>query len=330
MEQNKLAVVENMNIMDLGTVLAKRQYLADSRDENQAIVKVLAGRELGIGPIASMTGVYIVKGKPSLGANLIAACVKRSGRYNYRVVEHTDKVCRIKFFELFDGKFEEVGESVFTIEDARKAGTQNLDKYPRNMLFARAMSNGAKWYCADVFAGGVYTPDELGAHVQYDESGEITKVIEGEYAPAPEPEQEPTDKPNPFIQPEQPKAEKQKVSRPMDAETLKHMLEMKAAGYGDAVIVNDKQIGLLASMIEECFAGMEKPDKIRHSVVKYLAGNNSLKEIQPGMVKALLDWIKPMPDSGGAYVPDAMAAKEIKSVWTAALQAAGQESLPLE
>jgi hypothetical protein len=33
------------------------------------------------------------------------------------------------------------------------------------MLFARAMSNGARWYCPDVFAGPAYTPDELGADV---------------------------------------------------------------------------------------------------------------------------------------------------------------------
>jgi hypothetical protein len=30
------------------------------------------------------------------------------------------------------------------------------------MLYARALSNGAKWYCPDVFGGPIYTPDELG------------------------------------------------------------------------------------------------------------------------------------------------------------------------
>jgi hypothetical protein len=29
------------------------------------------------------------------------------------------------------------------------------------MLFARAISNGVKWYCPDVFSGPVYVPEEM-------------------------------------------------------------------------------------------------------------------------------------------------------------------------
>jgi len=155
-------------LADLGSVLAKSGYFSDTRDAAQAIVRVLAGRELGIGPIAAMTGVYIVKGRVAIGANLMAAAVKRSGKYNYKVLEHSDSVCKITFYE---GK-EIIGESAFTLADAKKAGTQNLDKFPRNMLFARAMSNGVRWYCPDVFDTAVYTPDELRndtqAHATYE------------------------------------------------------------------------------------------------------------------------------------------------------------------
>jgi len=167
-----LAIREDVPLMELGKVLAQSGYFTDARDANQAIVKVLAGREMGFGPIASMTGIYIVKGKPSMGANLIAAAIKRSGRYDYRVKELTDEVCRIEFFEMIGGKRESIGVSEFTKAQAQKAGTQNMDKYPRNMLFARTMSNGAKWFCADVFGGPVYTPDELGAVVD-GETGEV-------------------------------------------------------------------------------------------------------------------------------------------------------------
>jgi hypothetical protein len=37
------------------------------------------------------------------------------------------------------------------------------------MYFARAMSNGAKWYTPDVFSGPIYTPDELNAASVIDE-----------------------------------------------------------------------------------------------------------------------------------------------------------------
>lgn len=146
-----------LDVMGLGKVLASSGYFQDTRDAAQAVVKVLAGQEMGIGPIAAMTGINIIKGRVSISANLMAGQVKRSGRYNYQVVELTDKICRLVFTE--SGK--EIGRSDFSIEDAKRAGTQNIDKFPRNMLFARAMSNGVKWFCPEIFSGPVYTPDEL-------------------------------------------------------------------------------------------------------------------------------------------------------------------------
>ncbi len=159
--------------MTLGKVLAASGYFADSREAAQAVVKVLAGAELGFGPIASMTGVNIIKGKVSLSANLIAAAIKRSGRYNYRVVSLTDTDCRIDFYEAG----ERVGTSTFTADDAKLAGLggDNWRKFPRNMLFARAISNGAKWYCPDLSGGPLYTPEELGATID-GETGEVVDV----------------------------------------------------------------------------------------------------------------------------------------------------------
>jgi len=175
---SKELVVQDIPTMELGDILAKSGYFQDASEAAQAIVKVLAGRELGIGPVASMTGIHIIKGKPSLGANLIGAAIKRSGRYNYRINEITNERCALTFYE--DG--EEVGPSVFTKADAQAAGTQNMNKFPRNMLFARAISNGARWYCPDIFGGGpVYTPEELGAKV--DGEGDViidATVIEPE------------------------------------------------------------------------------------------------------------------------------------------------------
>jgi hypothetical protein len=161
----------------LGRVLAASGYFQDARDAAQAVVKVLAGAELGFGPIASMTGVYIVKGRVTLSANLMAAAIKRHPKYDYRVKDLTDEKAEVAFFE----RGQEIGSSEFTMADARRAqlsGGENWKKYPRNMLLWRAMSNGAKFYCPDAFSGApVYTPDELGADVD-PETGEI---IEGSF-----------------------------------------------------------------------------------------------------------------------------------------------------
>lgn len=173
------------DVMTLGAVFTKSGYFQDAREAAQAVVKILAGQELGFGPVASMTGIYIVKGRVSLGANLIAAAVKKGGKYNYRVAELSESACKIIFFE---GK-EQIGESSFSMEDAKAAGlvNENYRKFSRNMLFARAMSNGAKWFCADVFGGPVYTPDELGAAIDM-ETGEMLERPKDEViASAPSP-----------------------------------------------------------------------------------------------------------------------------------------------
>jgi hypothetical protein len=155
-----LATTNDMDLMTLGQTLAKSGYFQDTREAAQAVVKVLAGREMGIGPIAAMTGIYIVKGRVTLSANLMAAQIKRSGKYDYRIVRMDDTGCVIDYYQAG----EKIGSSAFVEADARGAGLlggDNWKKFPRNMYFARAMSNGAKWYCPDVFSGPVYTPDEL-------------------------------------------------------------------------------------------------------------------------------------------------------------------------
>ena len=167
------------------TAMAASGFFQDSRSAAQAVVKILAGQELGFGPFASMTGISIIQGRPAIGANLIAAAIKRSGRYDYRILRLDETGCEIAFFD----RGQEIGRAAFNEEDAKRAGLLDKDtwrKYRRNMYFARAISNGARWYCPDIFGGGpVYTPEELGAAVN--EAGEVVDapVVELPTEPAP-------------------------------------------------------------------------------------------------------------------------------------------------
>jgi len=167
----ELIVTQTMDLPALGEVFFKSGFFEDLKSPAQAIVKVLAGQEVGIPPFAALKGIHIIHGQPAIGAKLMAAMVKRSGKYNYRVMNHTDQVCELEFYE--DGQA--VGVSKFTADDAKRAGTQNMQKYPRNMLFSRALSNGVGWYCPDLFIGAVYTPEELGAEV--DGEGNVLTVM---------------------------------------------------------------------------------------------------------------------------------------------------------
>lgn len=150
-------------------------FFKDVQSMSQAVVKIVAGEELGLGPMTSMQGIHIIKGKPTMSANLHAVQVKRSGKYNFRPVEITDVGAKIEWFE--DGA--SVGFSEFTIDQARTAGLIKDDsgwtRYPDDMLFARALTRGMRRYCPEVSAGSpAYTPEELGAEV--DEQGEPVVV----------------------------------------------------------------------------------------------------------------------------------------------------------
>lgn len=145
------------DIMIMAKNFAESGMFTDAKAMTQAFVKIQAGQEIGIPPFAAMSGIHIIQGKPTIGAGLIASTVKGSGKYDYKVLQLDEKACSLDFYQ---GK-EKLGNSTFTIADAKAAQTKNIDKFPKNMLFARAISNGVKWYCPDVFAGPVYTPEEM-------------------------------------------------------------------------------------------------------------------------------------------------------------------------
>lgn len=153
----KAAQLPLSEITSIGKLFAASGLFTDVKTEAQAVVRILAGQEIGIPAFAAISGIHIIQGKPTIGAGLMASRVKGSGKYNYKVKEHSEKLCSIDFFEAG----ELIGNSTFTLEDAKKAQTKNLDKFPKNMLFARALSNGVKWYTPDIFAGPVYVPEEM-------------------------------------------------------------------------------------------------------------------------------------------------------------------------
>jgi hypothetical protein len=130
----------------------------DIKSSSQAMVKIMAGKEFGIEPFAAMSGIHIIQGKPTIGAGLMAQRVKKSGKYTYNVLQLNDTICEIEFIQLPKTI---LGKSTFTIEDAKKAGTKMIDRFPKNMLFARAISNGVRWFTPDIYDSVVYVPEEM-------------------------------------------------------------------------------------------------------------------------------------------------------------------------
>src|SRR3954467_1219232 len=158
----------DLDPITLGQIFARSGLFPDIDRVSQAVVKIIAGRELGIGPFAAMSDIHLVDGSPVVGARILAALVRQSNVYDYRVVEWTNQRCSIDFYRHGE-KLEPT--VTFSEEDAELAGLNqptrsgkpsNHMKFPRNMKFARAMSNGVALHCPDLTAGApVYPPDEL-------------------------------------------------------------------------------------------------------------------------------------------------------------------------
>lgn len=147
---------------------------------------ILTGRELQLGPMASLRGVQVIDGTPSLTAQMTAARILAAG-HQLQWIESTDKSATVRITRC-DGLGE--AEARFTIADAQRAGLAqktNWVHWPRAMLRARALSECAGMICADVILG-LEAADDI-ATAMPGSSG--TRTVQIQTIPEPEPEPEP-------------------------------------------------------------------------------------------------------------------------------------------
>lgn len=119
---------------------------------------ILAGREIGIGPMAALQHLHIIDGRPAMSAQLMRALVFAHG-HTIRIVEATSTRCTIA------GARRGAPESLvtWTMDDAKRAGVasrQTWAKYPRQMLLARATGELCRAIFPDVLGGMAYTREE--------------------------------------------------------------------------------------------------------------------------------------------------------------------------
>jgi hypothetical protein len=132
------------------------------------------GRTLGITPLAAITGIHVIEGKPSASAALIGALVRQAG-HKLRV-KGNGRTATAQIIRSDDPDF--VYEVTWELEansngnpNAEDAGLLRKDiwkKYAAAMLKARAISQVARDACEEVLFGLHCTPEELGAYVDQD------------------------------------------------------------------------------------------------------------------------------------------------------------------
>jgi hypothetical protein len=149
----------------------------------QVAAVILAGRELGVGPMASLRSFYLVNGKLGMDASFVSGRMLAHG-IGLEWLSDTDECASVRLTRPGCAPY----VSTFSRADAERAGlwgSATWRKYPRAMLRARAITAGARAYAADAFSGSVYTREELSAP-QHDEEPRVDHVAVVEGVPAPQ------------------------------------------------------------------------------------------------------------------------------------------------
>lgn len=153
------------------------------------------GRTLGITPVAAITGIHVIEGKPSASAALISGLVRQAGhklRVKGNAHSATAQIIRADDPDFVYEVTWELTRNPHGNPNAEDAGLLKKDiwkKYPASMLKSRAISQVARDACEEVLYGLHYTPEELGANVDADgepvtaEVQQLRRVQPGEADP---------------------------------------------------------------------------------------------------------------------------------------------------
>jgi hypothetical protein len=132
------------------------------------------GEMLGLAPMAAITGVHVIKGKPTASAGLISALVRRAGHKLRVKGDGKSATCQIVRADDPDFTFEVTwtlkrnNDGNPSAEEAGLTGKDTWRNYPAAMLKSRVITQCARDACEEALFGLHYTPEELGAEVDED------------------------------------------------------------------------------------------------------------------------------------------------------------------
>lgn len=121
---------------------------------------ILAGRELGMSPMAALRAIDIIDGTPAMRANAMRGLVQSYG-HEVWVEESTEHRAIVCGRRRGASRIERV---TWTFDQARKAGLankRNWQSHPAAMLIARATSQVCRLIASDVLLGMPYAIEEL-------------------------------------------------------------------------------------------------------------------------------------------------------------------------
>jgi hypothetical protein len=182
MSDDKMVLVQDgaMQPSSFQELRALAKDAADSKffgmaSPQQALVAMMAGRDLGLSYMQSLRAFHIIEGRPALSAEaMVAVCLGRPDVCEFfRTVSVGNASATVETKRVGS----EPRQETFTVEDAKTAGLVkdkgNWVKYPGRMCLARARSFLARDVYPDLLMG-LYDPDELESRP----SAPVARVVE--------------------------------------------------------------------------------------------------------------------------------------------------------
>lgn len=129
--------------------------------ESGIMMIMLAARELGIPAMQALNGgLHIIQGRVEISARMMSALIRRAG-HSVQIKESSGDKCVLVGKRADNG---DEGTATFTMKEANQAGLVKKgggwEKFPGDMLYARALSRLARQLFADVVGVG-YVEGEI-------------------------------------------------------------------------------------------------------------------------------------------------------------------------
>jgi hypothetical protein len=130
----------------------------DVTDAAQAFIKIAKGQELGLPPMAAMTGFDLIRKRLFIKPWVIAAKINTCGYGSYRVTVQTPTQCTIVFARKYPGEGWVPCEPVtYTFAEAKAHGLVERSPHwkanPAHMLYQRCLGRGGLMYFPELLAG---------------------------------------------------------------------------------------------------------------------------------------------------------------------------------
>ncbi len=156
--------------MNYSRALADSTIIPDSYRGNPANILIAMdfGRSMGLSPAESLYRINVIKGKPTMSAELIASSVRKAG-HKLWVEKDPEKISVTAFIQRKDDPdhiFSETRDATWAHSMGldrpdRNGNPSNYQKQPMTMLKWRAITAVAREACSEALYGVAYSPDEM-------------------------------------------------------------------------------------------------------------------------------------------------------------------------